>query len=159
MAKKEDDKVQKISNMLEIGATMLAQHCGVCGAPMFRYQGQTLCPICKDVADPRDKYQQTSQPVQQANMGNTASSAVKISPESINVEGAADDFLSKMDSPSIPLSESSSPLCAELESLLLRKMVAIAHSMQDEGDARILTDYMDLMERGLSIIETLRKTM
>lgn len=159
MAKKEDDKVQKISNMLEIGATMLAQHCNVCGAPMFRYQGQVLCPICKDVADPRDNYQQMPQATQPVNSGNTVSSTATISPKSMKVEGAADEFLSKMDNPSIPLIEGSSPLCAELESLLLRKMVAIAHSMQDEGDARILTDYMDLMERGLSIIETLRKTM
>ena len=126
---------------------------------MFRYQGQIICPICKDVADPRDTYQQPPQSTQQVNAGNVAPSAVKVSPMGMKVEGAADDFLSKMDNPAIPLSENSSPLCGELESLLLRKMVAIAHSMQDEGDARILTDYMDLMERGLSIIETLRKTM
>ncbi len=159
MAKKEDDKVQKISNMLEIGATMLAEHCGVCGAPMFRYQGQVLCPLCKDVADPRDSYQQTSQPAQEEKIVNTKPVTTNISPQSMKVEGAADEFLSKIDNSSVPLSEDSSPLCAELETLLLRKMVSIGHSMQDEGDARILTDYMDLMERGLSIIESLRKTM
>ena len=25
---------------------MLAEHCKVCGAPKFRYQGTVICPIC-----------------------------------------------------------------------------------------------------------------
>jgi UPF0148 protein len=158
MAKTEDDKVQKIANMLEIGATMLAQHCNACGAPMFRYQGQVLCPICKDVSDPRDNYQQTAATAPRSNVGNNTISPKKIPPKSIKVEGAAEEFLSKMDgSRSVP--DSASSLSPELESLLMAKMVSIAHSMQEEGDARILTDYMDLIERGLSIIEKLRKTV
>ncbi|WP_406660568.1 Sjogren's syndrome/scleroderma autoantigen 1 family protein [Methanolobus sp. ZRKC3] len=165
MAKIEDDKVQKISNMLEIGATMLAQHCTICGAPMFRYQGRVLCPVCEGVSDPRDNYQQAAQPVSRAApersvTNKTVSSGAQTSPEDMKVEGAADDFLSKMDAVrSVPLGEDVSPLSTELESLLMAKMVSIARSMQDERDARIITDYMGLIERGISIVGMLRKPM
>ncbi len=41
----DDEKIQKITNLLEKGGTMLAQH-HECGAPMFRYKGKVLCPVC-----------------------------------------------------------------------------------------------------------------
>lgn len=39
------DEIDVMSRMLELGGTMLAEHCQ-CGAPMFRYRGQVGCPIC-----------------------------------------------------------------------------------------------------------------
>lgn len=45
MSDKEEDKIQKITKLLEKGGTMLASH-HECGAPMFRYQGKTACPVC-----------------------------------------------------------------------------------------------------------------
>lgn len=41
----KNDKIQKITALLERGGTMLASH-HECGAPMFRYQGKTVCPVC-----------------------------------------------------------------------------------------------------------------
>jgi len=41
----DDEKIQKITNLLEKGGTMLAQH-HECGAPMFRYKGKVICPVC-----------------------------------------------------------------------------------------------------------------
>ncbi len=41
----KDNKIEKISKLLEQGGTMLAQHCK-CGAPLFRYHGDVICPIC-----------------------------------------------------------------------------------------------------------------
>lgn len=41
----EDAKIQKITELLEKGGTMLADHHD-CGAPMFRYKGQIVCPVC-----------------------------------------------------------------------------------------------------------------
>ena len=42
----KDQKVKRIARFLELGGTMLAEHCKVCGAPKFRYQGTVICPIC-----------------------------------------------------------------------------------------------------------------
>ncbi len=41
----ENAKLQRITKFLEMGGTMLAASHD-CGAPMFRYQGKTLCPVC-----------------------------------------------------------------------------------------------------------------
>lgn len=45
MPSKEDDKIKKITALLEKGGTMTASH-HECGAPLFRYQGKTVCPVC-----------------------------------------------------------------------------------------------------------------
>lgn len=41
----ENLKMQKITKLLENGGTMLAQSHD-CGAPMFRFHGKVLCPVC-----------------------------------------------------------------------------------------------------------------
>ena len=41
----ENRKLQMITRLLEKGGTMLASH-HECGAPLFRYQGKVLCPVC-----------------------------------------------------------------------------------------------------------------
>ena len=46
MDSEKDQKVKRIARFLELGGTMLAEHCKVCGAPRFRYQGKVICPIC-----------------------------------------------------------------------------------------------------------------
>ncbi|NLI62292.1 MAG: hypothetical protein GX362_02665 [Methanosarcinaceae archaeon] len=41
-----NEDVKKIAHYLEIGGTMLADHCNTCGAPLFRLKGNVLCPLC-----------------------------------------------------------------------------------------------------------------
>ena len=41
----ETSKMQKITRLLEKGGTMLASS-HECGAPMFRFQGKVMCPVC-----------------------------------------------------------------------------------------------------------------
>ena len=53
----EDIKLDKIGKLLELGGTMLANHCE-CGAPLFRYHGNVICPIC----DSKSKKTIESQP-------------------------------------------------------------------------------------------------
>jgi len=43
----DEDKVKKISALLEHGGTMLARH-HECGAPLFKYRGRVVCPVCDD---------------------------------------------------------------------------------------------------------------
>lgn len=54
----KDQKVKRIARFLELGGTMLAEHCKVCGAPKFRYQGTVICPIC----DVREEGEETPAP-------------------------------------------------------------------------------------------------
>ena len=41
----EDEVLSKITRLLEQGCTMLATHHD-CGAPLFRRQGEVVCPVC-----------------------------------------------------------------------------------------------------------------
>lgn len=41
----DEEKLKKITKLLEKGCTMLADHHD-CGAPLFRCNGKILCPIC-----------------------------------------------------------------------------------------------------------------
>ena len=41
----EDEVLAKITKLLERGCTMLASHHD-CGAPLFRCQGDIVCPVC-----------------------------------------------------------------------------------------------------------------
>ncbi len=58
MDSEKDKKVKRIARFLELGGTMLAEHCKVCGAPKFRYQGTVICPIC----DVREEGEETPAP-------------------------------------------------------------------------------------------------
>ncbi len=42
----DDQELEQISNMLERGGKMLADHCVVCKSPLFKFEGQTTCPVC-----------------------------------------------------------------------------------------------------------------
>ena len=39
-------ETQRMSELLLQGATMTNEHCGNCGDPLFRDDGQTFCPTC-----------------------------------------------------------------------------------------------------------------
>ena len=66
----EDIKLDKIGKLLELGGTMLANHCE-CGAPLFRYHGNVICPICdsnsKEAIESQEKKEKTRRkPVENA---------------------------------------------------------------------------------------------
>ena len=42
----DDQELEQISNMLERGGKMLADHCVVCKSPLFKFEGKTTCPVC-----------------------------------------------------------------------------------------------------------------
>jgi UPF0148 protein len=44
----EEEKIKKITRLLEQGCTMLASH-HECGAPLFRHKGEILCPVCSTI--------------------------------------------------------------------------------------------------------------
>lgn len=46
----DDKDLEKVTKMLERGGTMLAKHCD-CGAPMFKYHGKVVCPVCDSKKD------------------------------------------------------------------------------------------------------------
>jgi len=42
------ENTERMSELLLKGATMTNAHCGECGDPIFRYEGQEFCPTCQE---------------------------------------------------------------------------------------------------------------
>jgi UPF0148 protein len=53
-------------------------------------------------------------------------------------------------------STSSPASIPELEILLVRKMVSLANTMQDETDVRRISDYLDMIERCMDIMNKMK---
>lgn len=140
----DDQKIKRISRMLELGGTMLAEHCLTCGAPKFRYQGQIICPVC-DVSEEPQQPVPTPAPVPPVKM-----------PEPIpRPEAEVSEPVPSARKVSKP--KPTIPGMAPVEELILRKMTAIGQQMQDETDPRRIQESFELIERGLSIIERLKR--
>jgi UPF0148 protein len=61
----EDEVLKKVTRLLEKGCTMLATHHN-CGAPLFRCNGEVVCPVCsfgKDEAPAEEKIRPSSSSV------------------------------------------------------------------------------------------------
>jgi uncharacterized Zn finger protein (UPF0148 family) len=43
------EATERMSDLLLKGATMTNAHCGTCGDPIFRHEGQEFCPTCQEV--------------------------------------------------------------------------------------------------------------
>lgn len=155
MSNTDDENIQKISRMLEIGGTMLAQHCGNCGAPLFRYQGRVLCPVCDDVRDPRGSMQQASAPVVTPEP-ETEVSPVEEKKTPVAAVPKTTPVRSQSEDTSVGQSTSAPASIPELENLLVRKMVSLANTMQDETDVRRISDYLDMIERCMDIMNKMK---
>lgn len=164
MVDMDDDKIQMISRMLEIGGTMLAQHCDSCGAPMFRYKGDVFCPVCKEVDDPRIRLQPKASAQASPSIKAIGTPVTEhIVPHNVSHPAAVQEHTKD----TIPVSAVSKKTSAtqgesaagELEDLLMQKMVSLARSMQDETDIRKISDAMDMLERGVSLIEKMKRTL
>lgn len=126
----DNQKIQKITNLLEKGGTMLASH-HKCGAPMFRYQGRTLCPVC-DIKEekapiPEIKPQQMKE-------------AKKMPVQDVADKKKLEEPVSEYD---------------QIKACISGKILAIAKSIDHETDLRRVRDEMDCIELGIKILKLL----
>jgi len=220
-----DKKVKRIARFLELGGTMLAEHCKVCGAPKFRYQGTVICPIC----DVREEGEETPAPEPaaeiQAPEARSSPERERPSPEQDRSSTERDRVSAERDRSSFearkkvqarrpkmrfgqrapeseeeedkalqfaeeeipePPYEAEAARSAvpevqavpavraekkteqavvsaahgeheELENLLFEKMVSIAASLQNEKNPRSIAEQLELIEKGIGLIERLRR--
>lgn len=225
-----DKKVKRIARFLELGGTMLAEHCKVCGAPKFRYQGTVICPICdvreegeetpapepaaevqvpevqvpearsspeRDRPSPEQDRSSTERDRAPAERDRSSFDArkkvqarrpktrfVQRVPEAEEEEDKALQFSEEeIPEPSYEAEAARStipevqavPAVREerkpeqtmvstahgdrevLENLLFEKMVSIAASLQNEKNPRSIAEQLELIEKGIGLIERLRR--
>lgn len=129
--KESDDKIQKITKLLEKGGTMLATH-HECGAPMFRYQGKIVCPVCD--------FQEKKQIIEET--GKTEKTGQKKKEQNISSK-----------------TESQSPLSFDataISKMIMNKIRELAVSLETETDLGRTRDKMECIEQGLKILKLLQ---
>jgi UPF0148 protein len=137
--KESDDKIQMITKLLEKGGTMLATHHD-CGAPMFRYQGKVVCPVC-DFQENKQKQQQ--QP-EELDKRRTKTEEQQIAQDQQN-----------RGSPRI--SGSSSHPALQISNIIANKIRNLTASLETETELGRIKDKMECVERGVRILKLLRE--
>jgi len=132
--KESDDKIQMITKLLEKGGTMLATHHD-CGAPMFRYQGKVVCPVCD--------FQEKKQEQQQEELDKRRK----------KIEGQQN-----MGSPGISgISGNSSQPVLQISNIIANKIRNLTASLETETELGRIKDKMECIERGVRILKLLRE--
>lgn len=143
VGKDSDDNIQKITKLLEKGGTMLATH-HECGAPMFRYQGKIICPVCdsqekKQIVEPQEtgKTETEKQQIDRIKQGQQKKNPavqVQIAPQSADISQIS-----------------------EINDIIINKVRELAASLENEAEIARIKDKMECIEQGLKILKLLRE--
>ena len=126
----EDKKIHRITEFLEKGGTMLATH-HECGAPMFRYRGKVLCPVCD--------YQAEQDKEQEIKTGQVSETTGKMMDRKENRQK------------NIPVKDEYNQIAV----LTRNKIQNIAASLENETELGRVKDKMECIEVGIKILKLL----
>ncbi|AKB85482.1 Sjogren's syndrome/scleroderma autoantigen 1 family protein [Methanococcoides methylutens] len=157
-----DDKIKQISRLLELGGTMLAQHCTTCGAPMFRYHGDVLCPICQgegvgaDIIPPEPvkRPEAAVAPQMVATEQPTVSPVIEnqIPADQVPISFASPDVRTE----AIPTTPTKQVECmGSVSDMMKMKLESLAAQIQSENDPRRINEYLETMEKIIDILDRL----
>ena len=143
----EDKDLQKVTKMLERGGTMLAKHCD-CGAPLFKYQGKVVCPVCDGKKD--------DQPVESTQLAVPVQTKPAVAPHS--VEPVKKQRIAELPSDrqvSVVVGDSTLNEPA-IEAVVIAKINEISTRMANEMYPERIKMYMEILETSLRVLRELR---
>jgi UPF0148 protein len=135
----ENRKLQKITRLLEMGGTMLANHHD-CGAPLFRYQGKVLCPVC-DFEEKKEVPEVRKPEIREPEEWKIRAE------KAVEREGIRREV--------IPVRESQPAELSQISALTQSKILGIAISLEDETDLQRVKDKLECIELGLRVLKLL----
>ena len=144
-----DENVKKIARFLENGGTMLANHCETCGAPLFRFKGEIICPLCSGIETdgaPTPVSKSAASVSKSAASPKYTKQKMKREQEREQEPAEVKDTIERV---------VYSVDGERLKELILLKMTEVAEEMQNETDPRRIYENLELIEKGLDIIERL----
>lgn len=141
----EERDLDKVTKMLEKGGTMLAKHCE-CGAPLFKYQGKVVCPVCDAKKQEHAEEQaRLAVPVEtKPAVSSQAVEPVKSTPVMQMPERGMRVIVGKED-----LDE------AAVEAAVIAKVNDIAARLAGETYPNKIQMYLDILERSLRVLKEL----
>ena len=143
----EDKDLEKVTKMLERGGTMLAKHCE-CGAPLFKYQGKVVCPVCDA------KKQEHAQTQEQARLAVPVETRPAVSPQA--VEPVNSTPIIEMPERRMSVVVANEELNdAALEAAIIAKINDITARLATETYPNKIQMYLDILERSLRVLKEL----
>jgi UPF0148 protein len=151
----EDEVLSRITKLLEQGCTMLAAHHD-CGAPLFRCQGEVVCPVCSfaEKADSQVKMQPSPSSEEKSDVRSNSGRARM--QEGERVADKLDDAVLNPTQSSNQADEELSIAIGSLRSALLARLRGLTVSVQDEHDLHMLKRQLDCLEGLLRILRSLQ---
>ena len=124
---------------------MLATH-HECGAPMFRYQGKIICPVCDS--------QEKKQIVELQETGKTETETEKQQIDRIK-QGQQKKNLAAQ----VQISPKSADVSQinEINDIIISKVRELTASLENEAEIARIKDKMECIEQGLKILKLLRE--
>ncbi|HIH70149.1 Sjogren's syndrome/scleroderma autoantigen 1 family protein [Methermicoccus shengliensis] len=129
-ANNKKSKLERISKMLELGGTMLAQHCERCGAPLFRYKGEVVCPVCS-AEDNQSREQLTAPPAPTESRSSPAPEVTYEPPQSSMPDGS-------------------------VVVAVHQKMLELSEALRAENDPRRISEILDAIKKAAETIRALK---
>ena len=123
-----DENVKKIARFLENGGTMLANHCETCGAPLFRFKGEIICPLCSGIET--DASASASKSVASASKSAASPKQADRKTKREQPPAQVKDIIERTERVSY------SDDGERLKELILLKITEVAEEMQNETDPR-----------------------
>lgn len=136
--KATDEKIQKITRLLEKGGTMLATH-HECGAPLFRYQGSTVCPVC-DFQEKQEIKKQEAKTGQEDRKDQKKEQEPRDLVKTQKTKAQASQIADSQ----------------EISSVITSKIQNIAGTLDAETDIARVREKMDCIEQGIRILKLLK---
>ena len=146
----ENRKLQMITRLLERGGTMLASH-HECGAPLFRYQGKVLCPVC----DFQEKNQEQKEVQEARKPAIRGPEERKIRSEKVPKMAEKTVEREEIRREVIPVREPQPAELSQVAALTQSKIHGIAESLENETDLQRVKEKLECIELGIKILKLL----
>lgn len=171
----EEEAIKRITRLLEMGGTMLATHHD-CGAPLFRYKGEVVCPVCsfeevegaKSASeDERVAVKSRERPSTKARSSITATEREEAPGSGLGAGmGRLESSSSEPqdegrkghregESGEMVAEEEADLVLEELNTVILQKIGEISEKMRDEQDLGRLMSQLECVKVALKVLERL----
>jgi UPF0148 protein len=147
----EDKDLEKVTKMLERGGTMLAKHCE-CGAPLFKYQGKVVCPVCDAKRQEQAQAQQQAQ--EQTHLAIPVETKPAVQPQS-SVQAVREEHVSLPEHRMTVIPGGERLNEEALEAAIIAKVNEIAARLATEEYPNKIQMYLDILERSLRVLKEL----
>lgn len=155
----EEEILDRITHLLEKGGTMLATHHD-CGAPLFRFQGQVVCPVCS--FSEQGQSSQMAQPditpkATDSYRADEAAEPPRSSQSRPDESGVSDKARDRQAIGTYPDRRSREHILRQVRDALLARMEGLASEVREEQDYDQLRSQLDCLEAALRALQILDK--